>query len=128
MKKLMTAFVVLSSVVGCSSAPTRLDTGEFESLMSGTVPKDSVLEFASCVYDGFLRSHSMLTDIDTRQQVRNDGYRVETYAGGRMLLVSTDVLTNGHVELWESSAAALINTTGEREAFKVCLSQYGTDL
>ncbi|WP_194634734.1 hypothetical protein, partial [Vibrio anguillarum] len=77
--------------------------------MSGSISADVILEFTGCVYDGFLSSHSMTTDIDTKQQIRTDGYRVETYAGGRILLMSADILNSGHVELWESSAAALIN-------------------
>ena len=40
------------------------------------------------------------------------------------LIMSADVMNDGKVALYESSAAALINTTGEVEAFKDCLSQY----
>ncbi|EKD7165513.1 TPA: hypothetical protein RQK97_004216 [Vibrio vulnificus] len=124
MKKIIFSVLAFSVLSGCTSAPTRLDISEFESLMSGSIPTDAILEFTGCVYDGFLSSHSMLTDIDTKQQIRSDGYRVETYSGGRMLLMSADILNSGHVELWESSAAAFINTSGERQAFESCLVKY----
>lgn len=116
--------ISLGLLAGCSAAPTRQDVEEFESLMTGSIPPSSVLDFASCLHDGFSQSHAILSDIDTKQQMRSDGYRVETFAGGRILVISADVLNNGHVELWESSAAALINTSGEREAFKLCLDEY----
>ena len=46
------------------------------------------------------------------------------YANGRILLISVDVLNTGHVELWEGSSAALINTSGERNVFASCLDKY----
>lgn len=109
---------------GCSSAPTRADRDEFKSLSQGIISPESTLNFATCIYDGFLKSHSMLTNIETKQQIRPDGYRIETYSGGYILIMSADILKNGHVELWESSAAALINTTGERKTFSLCLDEF----
>lgn len=122
--KYLICCIIFSLLTGCSSAPTRQDISEFESLVVGDIPPSSVLEFVSCLHDGFSQAHAILTDIDTKQQKRSDGYRVETYSGGRILLMSADVLNNGHVELWESSAAALINTSGELTTFKSCLDTY----
>ncbi len=123
--KTITVGILLTTVTSCSSAPTRQDVEEFESKAAGLIKPSSVLDFTSCVYDGFSQANSILSDVDTKQRSRTDGYRVETFAGGRILLMSADILNNGHVELWESSAALLINTSNERKAFKACLSTYG---
>ncbi len=123
MKKIILG-LSLGMLFGCTSAPTRQDVEEFESLMTGSIAPSSVLDFTSCLHDGFSQAHAILSDIDTKQQIRSDGYRVETFAGGRILVISADVLNSGHVELWESSAAALVNTSGEREAFTSCLVKY----
>ena len=67
----------------------------------------------------------MLSNINIQQQRRSDLYRVESYVD-TILLVSADVFDDGRVLLLESSSAALINTTGEKNAFEECLKQYGT--
>lgn len=124
MKHIIIGLLSITVLSGCSAAPTRADHDEFKSLSQGIILPKSTLNFATCIYDGFLKSHSMLTNIETKQQIRPDGYRIETYSGGYILIMSADILKNGHVELWESSAAALINTTGEREAFSSCLDAF----
>jgi len=120
-----TAFVSLSMfiLVGCA-APTRSDPSAFTSLQIGKIPNSSIPAFADCLLDGFNSAHSILTNITIRQQRRTNGYRVEALTNSA-LLVSADVLDNGHVELFESSTAALINTSGERNAFASCLTQFG---
>ena len=65
----------------------------------------------------------MLTNISVRQQRRTERYRVETMTRSSVLL-SADVFDNGRVELYESSAAALVNLSGERKAFDDCLSRF----
>ena len=110
-------------LAGCVAAPTRSDPGAFRSLQSGRVPMGSVSAFTDCLMDGFGSAHYALTNAVARQQRRSDGYRVETTTNGGVL-VSADVLDTGHVELFESSASALINTAGEREAFARCLSRF----
>lgn len=124
MKNIIIWLLSITVLSGCSSAPTRDDHDEFRSLSKGIISHKSTLNFATCLYDGFLKSHSMLTNVETKQQIRPDGYRIETYAGGYILIMSADILKNGHVELWESSAAALINTTGEQEVFSSCLNEF----
>lgn len=76
--------------------------------------------------DGFQTAHP-LTHMNVRQQRRSNGFRVESFAGmgSGMLMMSADVLDDGHVELWESDAAALINTRGERSVFAACLRKFG---
>jgi hypothetical protein len=73
--------------------------------------------------DGFDASSLMLTNVSVRQQRRAERYRVETLTHSSVLL-SADVFDNGRVELYESSAAALINLSGERKAFADCLSRF----
>ncbi|WP_151898961.1 hypothetical protein [Nitrosospira lacus] len=57
----------------------------------------------------------MLTNISVRQQHRTEDYRVEslTYSS---VLVSADIFNNGRVELFESSAAGLVNTSGSAQS------------
>lgn len=85
----------------------------------------STQAFADCLLDGFDKAHSMFSNNTSRQQRRADSYRVDSLAGGRILIVSADIFDDGRVLLHESTSAALINTTGERDAFQKCLSQYG---
>jgi hypothetical protein len=110
-------------LAGCVAAPTRTDPGAFKSLHAGRVPVSSVGGFTDCLMDGFNSAHSVLTNVSIRQQRRSDGYRVEAMTNSAVL-VSADILENGRVELLESSAAALINTMGEREAFSKCLARF----
>lgn len=121
--------VPLSLVVllfsACSAAPTRDDASAFKLLQEGKVQPKSTQVFADCLLDGFDKAHYMLTNSTSRQQRRSDSYRVETLGGGRMITVSADVFDDGRVLLHESRSAALINTTGQRDAFQKCLSQYG---
>ena len=109
----------------CAAAPTRLDTEEFKLLQEGRVPANSSQAFTDCLMDGFNKAHFMLSNINIQQQRRSDLYRVESYVD-TILLVSADVFDDGRVLLLESSSAALINTTGEKNAFEECLKQYGT--
>ncbi len=111
-------------LAGCVAAPTRSEPDEFKSLQRGRVPATNVAAFTDCLMDGFGSAHFSLTNVSTRQQRRADGYRVETETSG-ILLVSADIFESGLVELFESSAAALINTVGEREAFSKCLARLG---
>jgi hypothetical protein len=111
-------------LAGCASAPTRTDADAFKSLQSGRIPPSSVPAFTDCVMDGFSSAHYAITNVSARQQRRTDGYRVEATTNG-ILLVSADILESGRVELLESSAAALINTNGERQAFSKCLDRFG---
>jgi hypothetical protein len=73
--------------------------------------------------DGFDASSLMLTNVSVRQQRRTERYRVEVLTHSSVLL-SADVFDNGRVELYESSAAALINFSGERKAFADCLNRF----
>lgn len=121
--------VSLSLVVllfsACGAAPTREDKSAFRLLQEGKVQPKSTQAFADCLLDGFDKAHSMLSNNTSRQQRRSDAYRVDSLAGGRILIVSADIFDDGRVQLHEGTSAALINTTGERDAFQKCLSQYG---
>ncbi|MEO7686319.1 MAG: hypothetical protein ABIS13_05110 [Nitrosospira sp.] len=65
----------------------------------------------------------MLTNVSVRQQRRTERYRVEVLTYSSVLL-SADVFDNGRAELYESSAAALVNLSRERKAFSDCLDRY----
>jgi hypothetical protein len=129
MNKTIIFLLVASSTVclllnSCMTGATRADD-KFRLLNSGQIDPKSTLAFASCLHDGFLRAHYTITNIETKQQRRVDGWRVETYIAGRMLCISADVLDTGRVELWKSPRSVLINTSGEVDAFAACLAKYG---
>jgi hypothetical protein len=111
----------------CGAAPTRLDKAAFTSLQQGKVPPQKTQEFTDCLMDGFSTSHGALANISVRQQRRAEGMRVEAVTNA-IILVSVDVLNTGQVEIYESSSAALVNTSGERETFKKCLELLGTNV
>ncbi len=118
-------FVTLCLMLAACAAPTRTDKDEFFVISSGMIPSDKVPHFIDCMTDGFNKAHSGLTNVEVRQSIRATGYRVETYTGSfNYLLVSADIFNDGKVVLNESSAAALINTNGEKEVFASCLVEY----
>ena len=109
---------------GCVSGPTRESTDQFFVLKQDRIRPDSWNMFADCLLDGFDKSHYVLTNITHRQVRRADSVRVESLAGGHIITISADVFENGIVVLNESKAASLINTTGQRETFSICLEKY----
>ena len=117
--------IMLSLMLAACTAPTRTDKDDFFVVSSGMIPSDKVPHFIDCITDGFNKAHSGLTNVEVRQSIRATGYRVETYTGSfNYLLVSADIFNDGKVVLNESSAAALINTNGEKEAFASCLVEF----
>jgi len=70
--------------------------------------------------DGFDRAHLTLTSVHTRQQRRANGYRIETMVNATAL-VSVDISDDGRVEMLESTAALMIDTSDERRAFTECV-------
>jgi hypothetical protein len=129
MNRRLIAPVVALLMVACAAPPTREDESAFKLLSEGTIPKERVLDFNACLLDGFGKAHFVLTSWTVRQQVRPEGYRVETLAGsGPLITVSADILHTGAVRLYEANSAALINTSGQREAFSSCLQRVGGKL
>jgi len=117
------AAILLSA---CVSGPTRDDPEAFKLLREGRVPPASTQAFADCVLDKFDKAHSILSNATNRQQRRSDSYRIESLAGGRLIIVSADVFDDGRVQLLQSKKSVLVSTSGERDAFDRCLAQYGT--
>lgn len=119
-------FFIFASLLltACSTTYTRAEIDHFKSRDAGTVSLAALPRFADCVMDGFQTAHPF-SNMNVRQQRRSDGIRVETFAGSGsgMIMISVDVRDSGHVELWESDAALLINTRTEREMFAACLKQ-----
>ena len=122
---LLAASTVCLFVSSCMPAATRADVNKFKLLNSGQIDPKSTQAFVSCLHDGFLKAHYMISNIETKQQRRVDGWRVETYIAGRMLCISADVLDSGRVELWKDRGSVLINTSGEVDTFAACLAKYG---
>lgn len=123
MKKVLV--LAFSFMLAACAAPTRTDKGEFFVVSSGNISAAKVPHFIDCLTDGFNKSHSGLANFEVRQSTRTTGYRVETYTGSfNYLIVSADIFNDGKVVLNESSAAALINTNGEKETFASCLAEF----
>ncbi|MBZ2207197.1 hypothetical protein [Massilia soli] len=117
--------LAFSLLAGCQTTYTRADAKHFKSLASARIPSAAVPAFADCVLDGFQAGQPLLATTNVRQQRRSAGFRVETFAGhgSGMIIVSADIEDDGSVQLWESDAAMLLSTRGEREAFSQCLKQ-----
>lgn len=96
----------------------------FEIIKVGQIDPSRVQAVSDCIHDGFAGSHGVLTNFTFRMNRRAGGYRIETTAGGTIVLVSADVMDDGVIELRESKGAALINTKGERDAFNMCTAQF----
>jgi len=122
----LTTSILASIVCLCLSAcagPTRDEPGAFTVLAEGVVANSNAPAFADCLLDGFDKAHYALTIVNVRQQRRADSFRVETTSHSTVM-VSADVFDDGRVRLYESPQAALLNTSGEREAFQRCLERY----
>lgn len=126
MNRLFFVFACLL-LTACSTTYTLAEIGHFKSRDAATISRTALPRFADCVMDGFQTAHP-LSNMNVRQQRRSDGIRVETFAGSGsgMLMISAEVRDSGHVELWESDAALLINTQTEREVFAACVKQAST--
>ena len=122
--KLLFAVACLALLSACAAGPTRTEPERFTLLHEGKISPSNVTLFAECLLDGFDKSHFMFTNATSRQQRRTDSFRVETLAGGRLIMISADVFDDGRVQLLEAKEAALVNTSGEREAFVECLGRY----
>ena len=123
-KKLIKIVVIAMLLAGCVSGPTRTDVEAFSIAATGTIHPSNVQAFTDCLMDGFDKAHWLLTSVTTRQQRRSNSYRVESLAGGDLLMISVDVLDDGNVRLFESQAAKLVNTSGERATFGKCLEKF----
>lgn len=117
------ALLLLST--GCTITRAT-DPDGFKSLAKAQIPTSEVLRFSDCLMDRFQVAHTV-AQVNPAQHRRTGGYRIEQYAGtGRTLVViSVDIMDDGHVELFEPDAAALINTKGEREGFDYCTAKVG---
>lgn len=109
------AATVNSPVASRTSNPEK-----FILLKTGKIDPAKVQAVSDCIHDGFAGSHGVFTNFTFRMNRRAAGYRIETTAGGAIVLVSADVMDDGTVELRESKDAGLINTKGERDAFAKC--------
>ena len=124
MKKSLLIATSLFVLSACIKMPTRANTEDFKIIQKGRIAPADVLMFTDCVMDGFEKSHFILTQFNVRQSRRSTGYRVDSCAGGTShILMSADIFDDGRVALWESSAAVLIDTKGERKAFSECLKK-----
>jgi len=111
---------------GCLTPATRQDAGKFKTIQAAQIDPGKVRDFSDCLMDGFERAHYSFKSVSTRQQVRASGYRVETLAGGSIIMMSADIFFDGRVELFEIHDAILVNTSGERESFAKCVDQFGS--
>src|SRR5690349_3181106 len=119
MKKIL-GIAALVMIGGCATTRAT-DPGSFRSVAKARIPAAAVPRFSECLMDRFQVAHPF-SQINVRQQRRAGAYRIESYAGSgsEMVLLSADLMDDGHVELFESDAAALINTKDERKAFDDC--------
>ena len=117
--------VIILSLVGCSSSPTREDTPDkFDLLRSGSVKKTNVSNFKNCLVQGFEVKNRIAYNVKTRQQVRSDGYRVESYGGEVFLLLSADIFNSGKAQLLRVKNSSLTDLSTQIKAFDTCLIKH----
>lgn len=121
-------FVAMAAGLGACAGPTRSsDPAAFVLVQGGQIQIAEAGAFTDCVMDGFNDANgNIFWRTSVKQQKRADGFRVETYdESSTHLMMSADILNSGQVSLHESSSAALVNTSKERNAFARCLKKYG---
>lgn len=117
---LLLATVILA---GCAAAPTRDQPAEFKLMGSAQVPAAQLGAFSDCVMDGFDKAHTIPTAFRARKVQRSTMTRVESMVDNSIAM-SADIHNDGRAELYESSIAALLNLTGEKEAFTRCVKKH----
>lgn len=118
----MPALLLAVAATGCVSAPTRDDVAEFKFMGAGKVPQTKLAEFSDCVIDGFDKAHTTPSAFRARQVRRAAMTRVESMMENSIVM-SADIHDDGRVELYESSIAALLNLSGEKETFAACVAK-----
>jgi len=114
------------SLVGCSSSsPTReKNPDKFDLLITGEVKKANILPFKKCLIEGSVVKNRIAYNVKTRQKVRADGYRVESYGGEIFLLLSIDILNSGKTQLLRMKNSSLTDLSQQINAFDTCLTKY----
>jgi len=117
------AFIL--SLIGCSSSATKkVNPYKFDLIRTGVVKKANVLKFDTCLIDGFEVRKRLIYNVRTKQQVRTDGYRVESYGGGVILLLSADILNSGKTQLLREKSSSLVDLSKQISTFNTCLTKY----
>lgn len=124
MLKIISLSLVVFLFSACAKVLTREDASAFTLLQEGKIPPKNSQAFTDCLMDGFDKAH-FRGKYSSRQQRRSGFYRVESLGNGVEVVVSADIFDDGRVLLYELTFAALIDTSGERDSFQKCLSQYG---
>jgi hypothetical protein len=117
--------VTILSLAGCSSSPTRENNPDkFDLLRTGAVNKANILKFKNCLIEGFEVRDRIAYNVKTRLQTRTDGYRVESYGGEVLLLLSTDIFNSGKTQLLRVKNSSLTDLSQQISAFDSCLAKY----
>lgn len=126
MQRVFSLAVVVAVLLSGCATPIRSDVEDFPSKLVGQVNPTDVPAFSDCVQDGFLELEKMWpSPRQVRQERRASGLRIDTRgAANTILIVSVDVMANGHVELYETSRLWVISKQPERDVFTACLKKY----
>lgn len=128
MKNLLFKIIISSfslSLLACSSTVTRENSPEkFNLLKTGTIKKANILKFRDCLIEGFEVRNRIAYNVQTKQQVRTDGYRVESYGGGVFLILSVDIFNSGKTQLLRAKNSTLTDLSKQINTFDICLAKF----
>ena len=114
--------VVVLLLSACAS--NRDVAGDFKSLEQGQISPQSIPAFLDCA-NGALRDRPFgFSFFFNRQSRRSNGYRVDLMNPNVGVVMSADILDDGHVELFEWNRAGAIPTGEERKAFALCINRF----
>ena len=112
-------------LIACSSAITRENNPEqFDLLRTGVVNKANVIAFKDCIIQGSEVQNRIAYNVTTRGELRNKGYRVDSYAGETLLLLSADISNSGQTQLFRVKNSELTDLTIQINAYDNCLKTY----
>ena len=117
--------LLLLFFIGCSSYPTRETSPEkFDLIQSGLVKKTNTLKFKLCFIAGSEVKNRIAYNVKTIEKASTNGYRVDSYGGGVLLLLSADILHSGLTRLYRLQNSSLTDLSQQIKAFDMCLAKY----
>ena len=115
---------LILTLTGCSPAAHNRESNpeKFKLLNSGQVKKENVLQFKNCLIERYEVRDRLAYPVKTKHHVRDDGHRVEGYAG-IYLMFSTDIFNSGKTQFLRVENSALIDLDQQIAGFDTCLNE-----
>lgn len=119
------ATMITAAALLAACASSRETPGDYELVVSDSIPASAVPALTDCVHDAFKdRTIGLGVMLTTRVLQRSNMTRVETVSGDFGAVLSADIFQSGKVELYETAQAVRGRVEKERQAFSNCIKTH----